>query len=371
MKKLLTLLAGSTLAFYMQGCSDNGTSASDDNPLSKGSVYVFGSDYSVGELRWLDEDGTLSKKSLEFNQDSKIVGVEGNLFVLERYKADNLALVNPEENETKWQVDLGAGANPSDIVKANKDEVWLALEGTAKLVKVAVKDGKISKTVKTSAFCEGDGCTPNLVDLEVSGDTLFALFQRSNSYAFTEPGLLALYKLSNGDLLDTITLAKKNPNAMAFAKGKLYVASTGVMDYIYNGADYDHTEAKADDARGIEVVDLAKKKTSMVVDGKKLGGGVYGFAVDAKNGVAYAAIYKSDYDVPLVEIDLESKSVKTIKGVTDVEGSIIFDEASGVLYVGERAYGKSALYAYEDGELTKVKTATEDVLPVYNITIVR
>jgi hypothetical protein len=48
----------------------------------------------------------------------------------------------------------------------------------------------------------------------------------------------------------------------------------------------------ADDARGIEVVDLSKKKSSMVVDGEKLGGGVTAFAVDSKNGIAYAAIYK-------------------------------------------------------------------------------
>ena len=33
MKKLLTLLAGSTLALYMQGCSDSGTSANNDNPF--------------------------------------------------------------------------------------------------------------------------------------------------------------------------------------------------------------------------------------------------------------------------------------------------------------------------------------------------
>ena len=361
MKKILTLLAGTSLAFYMQACSDSSTSAEDDL-LKPGSVYVFGSDYTSGELRWVLDDG-ISDKSIQFNQDSKVVGIDGNLFVLERLNADNLALVDVSEDKVKWQIELDDASNPSDVVKANKDEVWVALEGAAKFVKVAVKDGKITKTVKTNKFSHGKATTPNLVDFEVSGDTLFALFQRSENYAYPVPGLLAMYKLSNGDLLDTIKLAKKNPMAMGFANGKLYIASQGE----YN-ADYG-TDADAN--RGIEVVDFAKKKTSMVVDGKKLGGGVYGFAVDAKNGVAYAAIYKSDYDVPLVEIDLESKSVKTIKGVTDVEGSIIFDEASGVLYVGERAYGKSALYAYEDGELTKVKTATEDVLPVYNITIVR
>jgi hypothetical protein len=371
MKKLLTLLAGSTLAFYMQGCSDNGTSANDDNPLSKGSVYVYTSDYKSqsGELRWIDEDGKLSEKSLEFNQDSKIVSANGKLFVLERFGADNLALVDPEENKTKWQKKLDANANPSDVVKANDNEVWVALDGAAKFIKVSVEDGEITKTVKTKDFCEGDACTPNLVDFEVSGDTLFALFQRLANYTYVNKGLLAMYKLSNGELLDTITLAKKNPIAMAFAKGKLYVASTGVY-----GNDYETYASwtDADDARGIEVVDLSKKKSSMVVDGEKLGGGVTAFAVDSKNGIAYAAIYKdSKGNVPLVEVDLEKKSVKTIKGVSDVEGSLFFDEKSGVLYIGDRKSGESAVYTYEDGEVTKIETATEDVLPIYNITVVR
>ena len=369
MKKLLTLLAGSTLAFYMQGCSDNATSA-DDVIEQSGPIYVFGSDYQSGELRWI-EDGKISEKSLQFNQDSKIVGVDGNLFVLERFKADNLALVDVSEDKVTWQIDLGDASNPSDVVKANKDEVWVALEGAAKFLKVSVKDGKVTKTVETKKFNQGKATTPNLVDLEVSGDTLFALFQRSENYSYPAPGLLAMFKLDNGDLLDTIKLAKKNPNAMAFVKGKLYVASTGVFEYIYDGDKYSDSKTPADDARGIEVVDFAKKTTSMVVDGKKLGGGVYQFAMNTKDGLAYAAVYKSDANVPLVEVDLEKKSVKTVEGVSDVEGSLFFDAKTEVLYIGDRNYGKAALYSYENGKLTQIETATDDALPPYSITVVR
>ena len=190
MKKFLMLATASSLALYMTACSDNSTSA-DDDPLKPASVYVFGSDYKTGELRWVNEDG-VSDNSVQFYQDSKIVGVDDNLFVLERIGTDNLSLVDASENKVKWQVSLGDGANPSDVVKANKDEVWVALEGAAKFVKVAVKDGKITKTVKTKQFNQGKASTPDLVDFEVSGDTLFALFQRSENYTYPAPGLLAL-----------------------------------------------------------------------------------------------------------------------------------------------------------------------------------
>ncbi|WP_295069387.1 hypothetical protein [uncultured Fibrobacter sp.] len=358
MKKFLTLTAASALALYMTACSDNSTSA-DDDPLKPGSVYVFGSDYKTGELRWVSEDG-VSEDSKEFNQDSKIVGIDGNLFVLERYGADNLALVDVSDNKVKWQKDLGDGANPSDVVKANKDEVWVALEGAAKFLKVSVKDGEVVKTVKTDGFNQGKASTPNLVDFEVSGDTLFALFQRSENYAYPVPGLLALYKLSNGDLLDTIKLAKKNPMAMGFAKGKLYIASQG--EYNADGG------TDADDKRGIEVVDFGKKKTSMVVDGKKLGGGVYAFAVDPE-GVAFAAIYKGFGNVPLAKVDLSEKSVKTVSEVSDVEGSLVFDDVDGVLYVGDRG-SKGGLYSYDGKKATKID-APKDMLPVYGIALVR
>ncbi len=326
-------------------------------------AYVFGSDYTSGELRWVINN-KISEDKLPFNQDSKIIPVDGNLFVLERYGADNLALVDMATNTVKWQIDLGANANPSDLVKANKDEVWLALDGEAKFVKVAVKDGKITKTVKTEAFAQAEGQSPHLVDFEVSGDTLFALFQRYTAEGWTTsypaPGLLAMYKLSDGTLLDTIGLAKKNPIAMGFAKGKLYVGSMAE----YN----DNWGTDADDARGIEVVDFAKKTSSMIVDGVKLGGGIYAFVVDAKNAIAYASIYKVGGNVPVAKVDLASGSVEFVSGIPDAEGSLAVD-AAGVLYVGDRSYGASALYVY-DAMATKISAPTS-ALPPYSIAIVK
>jgi hypothetical protein len=135
MKKFLTLTAASALALYMTACSDNSTSA-DDEPLKPGSVYAFASDANagdVGELYGVDDD-KLSGTSLEFYQDTKIIGLDGNLFVLERKGKDNLTLVDVSENKAKWQKKLDKEANPSDLVKANKDEVWVSYENVAKIV---------------------------------------------------------------------------------------------------------------------------------------------------------------------------------------------------------------------------------------------
>ena len=327
-------------------------------------TYVFGSDYTTGELRWI-VDGKISAKSIQLNQDSKVISAGENIFVLERYGADNIVLIDQKGQKIKWQQSFETNDNPSDVVKASDTEVWVGLEGPNKIVKVAVADGKVTKTIKTDDFAKAEGQFANVVDLEVSGDTLFALFRRAVAgwpAGYPDPGLLAMYKLNDGTLLDTIRLAKVDPSAMAFVNGKLYVASAGQYDA--SGATL------ADDTRGIEVVDFAKKASTTVVDGTKLGGGISSFAVDAKNGIAYAAIYKNYGDVPLVQVDLSAKTVTSIAGVSDVEGSLAFDAATSSLYIGDRVYGSEAVYVYKAGKVSKLEAAA-GVLPPYSITIMK
>lgn len=377
-KQSLQLLLATSAALFALACSDSSSSADIDEGSSSsaeaesssssteesaGKLYVFGSDYTSGELRFV-EDGKLSEEKATFNQDTKIVAVGGELFALERYGADNLALLDSAMGVV-WQVALDDAGNPSDAVKIDDSKIWVALEGAPKLLQVSVKDGKTLKTVETSDFTTEGATSPNLVDLEVSGDTLFALFQRyvydAETWTTSFPnGLLALYRLDDGELLDTVSLASQNPTAMAFADGNLYVAFQGEYNDSY-GTD-------ADDKRGIEKVDLEELESELVVSGEKLGGGVYAFAVDAENGIAYAAVYKAYGDVPLAKIDLASAKVSFVEGVSDAEGSLCF--ADGVLYVGDRTYGSESVYVYDGADVSKVENADGALAP-YSIAFVR
>lgn len=377
--KYLTLLAASSFAFFMQACGENASSSSpaDEEDKNPGSLYVVGSDYKTGEIRWMEND-SISEKSLEIYQDTKLVTVGSKLFALERSGSDNVALINTADNKVAWEAALDDYSNPTDIVAAGNNEAWVALEGTDSFVKISMEDGKVVKTVKTSDFTSEGGYSPNLIDLEVSGDTLFAVFQRyvtkfddDGNWAGTSypKGLLAMYSLKDGELLDTIQLAKKNPSAVAVVKGSVYVTSMGEYNASY-GTD-------ADDERGIEKVDLSKKSSKLYVSGKKIGAGVYNFAVDYKAGVAYAVAYKgmdmTTYatEAPVVKINLEDGSVETIKGIADAEGGLAIDAATGVLYVGDRTYGEEAIYAYDGEEVTKVPSAAEKALAPYSLALVK
>ena len=178
--------------------------------------------------------------------------------------------------------------------------------------------------------------TPFAADLEVSGDTLFAVFQRyevgDDGYTaiFNDPGLLAMYKLSDGTLLDTITLVTKNPQAVKVVKGNVYVGTQGEYNASW-GID-------ADENRGIEKVDLKKKKSELWVSGTLLGGGVYMMDVDPISGKAVVAVYKAYQNVPAAEVDLNDKSVKRIDGVVDASGGIYYDRKGELFYIGDRGY---------------------------------
>ena len=353
MKKLLTLLAGSTLALYMQGCSDSGTSANNDNPF-KASVYVFGSNRSdAGELRWIDEDGEVSEAKVSLYQDSRIFPIDGKIFVLEGLSIDNISVFDPSKNKVTAQIKLDDSSNPVDVVKANDDEVWVALQNAPKIVKVSVEKKKVINKIKTKDFIQGKAISPNVVDLEVTGDTLIALFQRMDeNWGTPAPGLIALYTLDEGKLLDTIRLAKYNPQTMGFAKGKLYVGSI---------AGYSTED------NGIEVVDLAKKKSSVVVDGKKLGGGVFSMALNSDDGIAYVAVYEAWGTITLAQVNLSDKSIKKIKGISNIIGSLAYDSDAEILYIGNDDY----FYSYKGDKVEKIENAAKDALQPYGIAILK
>ena len=363
----------------MQACGNDSSSSSSDDEEEKtpGSLYMVGSDYKTGEIRWMEND-TVSEKSLEIYQDTKLVTVGSRLFALERSGSDNIALIDTRENKVSWEIALDDYSNPTDIVAASDNEAWVALEGADSLVKVSLADGKIVKSVKTTSFISEGGYSPNLVDLEVSGDTLYAICQRyisnydedGNWAGTTYPkGLLVLFSLKDGELLDTIQLAMKNPSAVAVVNGEVFVASMGEYNASY-GTD-------ADDERGIEKVDIAEKTSKLYVSGEKIGAGVYNLAVDYKAGIVYAVAYKgmdmTTYatSAPVVKIDLADGSVEEIKGIDDAEGGMAIDAATGMLYVGDRTYGASAVYTYDGETVNKVPSADEKALAPYSLAIVK
>lgn len=368
--KYTTMLASFGAAFMMQACGDDSSSSSSPAPQEEEVSIVgvvFGSDISTGELRWIDKEGEVSKSNLSFYQDSKVFVNGSDLYVLERQGADNIVKIDPNKLESdgkkavEWQVALDNNSNPVDMA-FDGEKAWVALQDADSLVRISTEDGSITKSIKLKKFSYKGENSPYVADIELNDGNLYVLMQRytmDENFVTTYPkGLLAIYDASKGSLKDTIQLKTKNPSAIAIVNGEVFVATHGEYNAGY-GTD-------ADDKRGIEKVNVDKKKSELLISGEKLDGGV-AFMV-AEDDVVYVSInqgYDANYTAKqaLKKVDLSAKKVKDIEGFSDMSGSMAIKD--GKLYVGDRT---ASVIRVWDGEKKKIKLPKGALAP-YSIAL--
>lgn len=368
--KYTTMLASFGAAFMMQACGDDSSSSSSPAPQEEEVSIVgvvFGSDISTGELRWIDKEGEVSKSNLSFYQDSRVFTNGSDLYVLERKGADNIVKIDPNKLESdgkkavEWQVALDNNSNPVDMA-FDGEKAWVALQNADSLVRISTEDGSITKSIKLKKFSYKGENSPYVADIELNDGNLYVLMQRytmDENFVTTYPkGLLAIYDASKGSLKDTIQLKTKNPSAIAIVNGEVFVATHGEYNAGY-GTD-------ADDKRGIEKVNVDKKKSELLISGEKLDGGV-AFMV-AEDDVVYVSINqgydeKSAAKQALKKVDLSAKKVKDIEGFSDMSGSMAIKD--GKLYVGDRT---ASVIRVWDGEKKKIKQP-KGALPPYSIAL--
>lgn len=336
-KKLLTLLASMSLAFFMSACGDDNSSGA--------SVDCLDNENCLEEPGSSDSDDAESSSSVKAKSSSSSKAKSSS-----SGKATSSSSKKDEKSSSSEKKDSSSSAKSSSSDKDNKSSSSEAKSSSSEKKddsssSVTPQSSSSSASVSSSSEEPESSSssvelkitylseTPNAADLEVSGDTLFAVFQRSYSDGSSllkyENGLVALFKLSDGTLLDTIPLVTKNPQAIKMVKGSLYVGTQGEYNPVTWGID-------ADENRGIEKIDLKNKKSELWVSGTLLGGGAYMMDADPISGKAYVAVYRAYQDVPAVEVDLASKSVKKIDGIVDASGSIYYDSKMKLAYIGDR-----------------------------------
>ena len=329
-KKILTTLAALSFAFYLGACGDDNSSSASIECLDNENC--------------LDEDLSSSSEDDDSSSSAKSSKDKSSSSVKKDGKSSSSEKATSSSSEKKDDKSSSSTKDDKSSSSEKKDEKSSSSEKVESSSSEAVSSSSDAPVSSSSAEPESSSSvepkvtylanTPFAADLEVSGDTLFAVFQRyevgSDGYSaiFNDPGLLAMYKLSDGTLLDTITLVTKNPQAVKVVKGNVYVGTQGEYNASW-GID-------ADENRGIEKVDLKKKKSELWVSGTLLGGGVYMMDVDPISGKAVVAVYKAYQNVPAAEVDLNDKSVKRIDGVVDASGGIYYDTKGELFYIGDR-----------------------------------
>ena len=192
-KKLLSLLASVSFALFMSACGDDSSSSASIECLDN--ENCLDEDLSSSS----EDDGSSSSAKSSKDKSSSSVKKDGKSSSSE--KATSSSSAKKDEKSSSSAKDEKSSS--SEKVESSSSEAPVSSSS-------AEPESSSSVELKVTYLSE----TPNAADLEVSGDTLFAVFQRYvpvvGGADFKEPSLLALYKLSDGTLLDTITLAMKN-----------------------------------------------------------------------------------------------------------------------------------------------------------------
>lgn len=300
-KQSLAALATASLVFGLVACGSDSSSATN--------------------IECLEDENCLEEDSSDSQEESSSAKANSSSSSAKKNSSSSSVSSDSKTSSSSTGKDVSSSSVSSKESSSSVEESSSSSE----------EESSSSVELKVTYLAE----TPYAADLEVSGDTLFAVFQRyevgSDGYSaiFNDPGLLAMYKLSDGTLLDTIPLVTTNPMAVKVVKGNVYVGTQGEYNPVTWGID-------ADENRGIEKVDLKNKKSELWVSGTQLGGGVYMMDVDPISGKAVVAVYKAYQNVPAVEVDLASKSVKSIDGIVDASGSVYYDRKGELFYIGDR-----------------------------------
>jgi len=359
-KKLLSLLASVSFALFMSACGDDSSSSASIECLDNESCL---DDEDLSS----DSDDAKSSSSAKSSKNKSSSSVKKDEKSSSSEKVTSSSSEKKDEKSSSSTKDEKSSSSTKDEKSSSSEKVESSSSEAPVSSSSAEPESSSSVELKVTYLSE----TPNAADLEVSGDTLFAVFQRyvpvEGGADFKDPGLLAMFKLSDGTLLDTVQLLTKNPMSVKVVKGNVYVGTQGEYNSSW-GID-------ADENRGIEKIDLKKKKSELWVSGTALGGGVNSMEVNAADGKAYVAVYKAYGTVPVVEVDLASKTVKSVGDVMDGSGGLFYDAEAKLLYIGDRGFmdwstfdsGNMFVHVY-DGKTLKAATDEDGMFQPYSIT---
>lgn len=328
---------------------------------SSSRIFLFGSDYSTGEISQVDLDSTALNNSIVFYQDSRVYSDGENLWVLEGLGADNLVKLPIDYTSSEdiiFQKSLDDNSNPVDIAFSSESRAWVSLENTNTIIQINTEDGEKVSEYDLSQFTFDADNFANPGDLLISGDTLFVAIQRRNGFSAGDLGVILLLDAASGDSLGTINLPMTNPTSMALVEGNLYVSLSGEF---FTGAD---------SSRALVSVDLSDLNPSIITYDTDLGGSPT--VIQSLDNQLYVKI-QSGYDdsfnaiESIVQMDPSTEVVTEVYSGS-VEGGFAYSQTDEAWIIGSRAAGNEGLVILKEGSESLIQF--EDALAPYSIQVV-
>ncbi|MFM8559954.1 MAG: FlgD immunoglobulin-like domain containing protein [bacterium] len=211
-------------------------------------AFVVESDFSTGSFsRYDGATGAASCDRAPAHSDARVRTFGGQVFVVNRFGADNVTVLDGATSALVRQFSVGNGANPYDIAFASGTQAYVTRYESAALWVVNPATGAQTGTVSLAALADADGI-PEMDRAIVVGPLLFVSLQRvdrTNGFQPTDTSLVAVVDTRTNALVDCdatrpgvqgIVLPRTNPVTpfvLDVARSRLYlgcVGSYGVTD---------------------------------------------------------------------------------------------------------------------------------------------
>lgn len=168
-------------------------------------AFVFQTDYTTGSLSTHDlATRTAHCDVASVNSDASLRWYGGLLYVVNRFGADNIQVVDPATGATLRQFSVGNGANPHDIAFASPTKAYVTRFDSNDLWVVNPATGAHTGTVTLAAFADADG-SPEMDRMIMVGPLLFVSLERidrNHGYGPADTALVAVVDTRADTLVD-------------------------------------------------------------------------------------------------------------------------------------------------------------------------
>ncbi len=215
-------------------------------------AFVFQTDYTTGSLSVDDlAPRTAHCDVASVNSDATLRWYGGLLYVVNRYGADNIQVIDPATHATLRQFSVGNGANPHDIAFASPTKAYVTRFDTTDLWVVNPATGAHTGTISLAGYSDADG-NPEMDRLMMVGPLLFVSLERidrNHGYGPADTALVAVVDTRADTLLDcdsarpgvqAIALRLRNPfTAFQFdpVTSRLLIGCAGAFGVLDGGVE--------------------------------------------------------------------------------------------------------------------------------------
>ena len=150
-------------------------------------AFVVESDFTTGSFSSFDTATRAAACDVApAHSDARVRAFGGRVYVVNRFGADNVTVLDGTSHALVRQFSVGNGANPYDIAFVSATRAYVTRYESADLWVVNPSTGAHTGTVSLAAFADADGI-PEMDRLQVVGPLLFVSLQRVDRAAGFQP----------------------------------------------------------------------------------------------------------------------------------------------------------------------------------------